>query len=145
MTTQCNILKRCEVEGRRYVFQARARKAGRLACEGCAAFDGITLEMMPLCDQLPECEGGIWVASQKRKGSPIIPIRIPADLLDRVDARVERSKTHCKIPFNRSTFILTAIAEKLAHYSRASRRGCNTPAVSEQDERNTPAAVEGEQ
>ena len=61
------------------------------------------------------------------KGSPIIPVRIPADLLDEIDARVARSVLFHKVPLTRSAFIILAMREKLDHYKRSCRKGCNTP------------------
>ena len=61
------------------------------------------------------------------KGSPIVNIRVQPGLLAQVDARCERSVTHCKVPMDRTAFITAAIVDKLDHYKRSSRKGCNTP------------------
>lgn len=57
------------------------------------------------------------------KGSPIVPIRIPADLLIEVEEVIVRSwDTRAAAPWNRTTFILAAIREKLSHLKRSSRK-----------------------
>lgn len=112
----------CEVAGVRYRHQRMPYKKGRLSCQGCAAWDAMAVDMLPLCDQLPECEGGIWKRQQQpSKGSPIVPIRIPADLLAQLDRQVKRTKGA-----TRSSVILAALDEK-----------CNTPAVTANPACNT--------
>lgn len=54
------------------------------------------------------------------KGSRIIPIRLPSDLLDQVDKAVQGSELRRKgEPWTRSSFIRRAIEEKLAHAARS--------------------------
>ena len=57
------------------------------------------------------------------KGSTIVPVRIPADLLAEVDATCTRlvATSACEPP-DRSQFIRRAIREKLDHYRRSRRR-----------------------
>lgn len=57
------------------------------------------------------------------KGSPIIPVRVPADLLAQVDEFIAR--TADKRPdgaFTRTSFILKCVADKLAHIYRSNRK-----------------------
>jgi hypothetical protein len=55
------------------------------------------------------------------KGSPIVPIRFAdAELLAAVDAAVEASVNNRKDrPWTRTSFILAAVREKLAHMERS--------------------------
>jgi len=54
------------------------------------------------------------------KGSPIIPVRIPNPLLEQIDREVDRSQTHRRIgAHTRSSFIIEAIADKLAKIERS--------------------------
>jgi hypothetical protein len=55
------------------------------------------------------------------KGSPLLSLRIPAELLGLVDQAIARSVyTRKDGPWNRSSFILAAIEEKLAKMARSS-------------------------
>jgi len=57
------------------------------------------------------------------KGSPIVVVRVPQDLLTVLDSEIEvvnRSKAALK--YDRSLFILTAVCEKLAHLERGRER-----------------------
>lgn len=55
-----------------------------------------------------------------KNASPVVPVRIPPALLTAIEAACERSRqTRRSEPYNRSTFILAAIAEKLAHMERS--------------------------
>lgn len=57
------------------------------------------------------------------KGSPVVPIRIPATLLERIETQIAESNPRRKgEPWTRSAFILSAIEEKLAKMER-SRKG----------------------
>jgi hypothetical protein len=55
------------------------------------------------------------------KGSPIVPIRFAdAELLAQIDAAVDSSVINRKDePWTRTSFILSAVREKLAHMERA--------------------------
>jgi hypothetical protein len=54
------------------------------------------------------------------KGSQIVPVRIPAELLGLVDDAVARSvHTRKDGPWTRSSFIIAAIEEKLAKKARS--------------------------
>jgi hypothetical protein len=54
------------------------------------------------------------------KGSQIVPVRIPAELLSLMDQAVARSvDTRHAGPWNRSSFILSAIEEKLKKMARS--------------------------
>ena len=56
------------------------------------------------------------------KGSPIIPVRIPAELLAAVDAAIARTSLKRREgPWTRSAWILQALRDKLAHMERAAR------------------------
>ncbi len=56
-------------------------------------------------------------------GSPIVPIRIPAELLATLDAEVSRSATtRSAEPWTRSSFIIAALREKIAHQQRSRNR-----------------------
>ena len=57
------------------------------------------------------------------KGSPIVPIRVPAELLVEVDRYVSESADSRKgEPWSRSSFIVTAIRDKLFHLERGRSR-----------------------
>jgi hypothetical protein len=57
------------------------------------------------------------------KGSPVLSIRIPAELLELVDEAVERSVgTRKDGPWTRSSFILASIEEKLKKMARSAGR-----------------------
>jgi hypothetical protein len=66
------------------------------------------------------------------KGSPIVPIRFAdADLLAAVDAAVESSVINRSgKPWTRTSFILAAVREKLAHLERSKRSRVPKPADS---------------
>jgi hypothetical protein len=54
------------------------------------------------------------------KGSQVVPVRIPAELLELVDQAVARSvDTRIAGPWNRSSFIIRAIEEKVAKMARS--------------------------
>jgi hypothetical protein len=54
------------------------------------------------------------------RGSPLVSIRIPAELLELVDQAVARSAdTRRDGPWTRSSFILAAIEEKLKKMARS--------------------------
>lgn len=62
------------------------------------------------------------------KGSPVIPIRFPVDLLAVVDQEVSRSADYrTDGPWTRSSFVLAAVREKLAKMER-SRKWRRKPA-----------------
>jgi hypothetical protein len=57
------------------------------------------------------------------KGSPRLTIRIPAELLALVDKAVYRSVyTRTNGPWTRSSFVISAIEEKLAKMARSAGR-----------------------
>ncbi len=56
------------------------------------------------------------------KGSPIVPIRFPAELLKAMDVTIHRqNRKRVGEPWTRSSWILHAICEKLDHIDRARR------------------------
>lgn len=68
------------------------------------------------------------------KGTRIYSLRLPPELMDEVEMAIERSVgNRAAEPYNRTTWIIAAIREKLAHLKRSSGRrksivkGCNTP------------------
>jgi hypothetical protein len=68
------------------------------------------------------------------KGSPVVPVRIPAELLAVIDATVSRVNVKTRgEPYTRSSWILAAIRDRLAHMERAKkpRRRAAGPARSE--------------
>lgn len=57
------------------------------------------------------------------KGSPIIPTRIPTELLGEIDAAIERANRHRKgEALTRSSFLIAAVREKLAKMERSRKR-----------------------
>lgn len=53
-------------------------------------------------------------------GSPRIIFRCPPLLLAAIDAEIARTNRNVKVePFNRSTWVLAAISQKLAHAARS--------------------------
>ena len=57
------------------------------------------------------------------KGSPNVVVRVHVDLLAEIDAEVEQSATSRPgEPWTRSSFIISAIREKLAHQRRSRGR-----------------------
>lgn len=67
------------------------------------------------------------------KGSQIVPVRIEPALLAEIDAAVRRSMDSFD-PHTRSSWILSAIREKLAHQRRGKRRKKDSPPVQENAE-----------
>jgi hypothetical protein len=69
------------------------------------------------------------------RGSPILSIRIPAELLELVDQAVARSvDTRKDGPWTRSSFIVAAIEEKLKKMARsAGKAGSSLPATYRRD------------
>jgi hypothetical protein len=58
------------------------------------------------------------------KGSPIIPIRFPTELLAWVDDEVARAqRTRSAGPWTRSSFVLTAVRAFLDKRERSRRQG----------------------
>jgi len=67
------------------------------------------------------------------KGSPIIPVRIPADLLGAIDRQIEsRNAVAHGEPWTRSAFIVAALREKLAKMER-SRSGRRRAAAEDRE------------
>ena len=56
------------------------------------------------------------------KGNPIVPVRVPEDVLAKIDREVERSVHRFSGKLDRSAFIRLAIAEKLDHMRRSRNR-----------------------
>jgi len=57
------------------------------------------------------------------RGSPLLTVRIPAELLALVDQTIARSAgTRRDGPWTRSSFIISAIEEKLAKMARSAGR-----------------------
>jgi hypothetical protein len=60
------------------------------------------------------------------KGSPVLSIRIPAELLELVDRAIARSvDTRKDGPWTRSSFIVAAIEEKLKKMARSAGRAAS--------------------
>lgn len=60
------------------------------------------------------------------KGSRVVPVRIPQALLEKIDAAVTRSVEGKKgEPWTRSSFIVAAVMDKLAHMERSSGRAAD--------------------
>ena len=54
------------------------------------------------------------------KGSPIVPLRIPAELLARIDEAIKSANhNRAEAEYNRTSWILHAISEKLAKRQRS--------------------------
>ena len=61
------------------------------------------------------------------KGSPIIPIRIQPNLLDQINRAINNANANRRLePYSRSSWILAAIQDKLAHLARARKRPSNS-------------------
>lgn len=73
------------------------------------------------------------------KGSPIVPLRIPEEVLAEIDAKVSRSLASGNDPHTRSSWILAAIREKLAHLKRGNRRTKHKESPCESPEPSTPS------
>jgi hypothetical protein len=69
------------------------------------------------------------------RGSPVLTVRIPAELLQLLDQTVARSvDTRLNGPWTRSSFIVKAIEEKLAKMARsAGRAGSALPPTYRRD------------
>lgn len=60
------------------------------------------------------------------KGSRIVPVRLPPEILEQLDTTIERvNATRRAEPFDRSAFIRAAIADKINHYNRSRRKPTN--------------------
>lgn len=58
------------------------------------------------------------------RGTPLTPLRLSAELLDRIDAEVERqNRTRAEEPYNRTSWIRQAIEERLAKLERGRKAG----------------------
>jgi hypothetical protein len=58
------------------------------------------------------------------RGTRHTPLRLSADLLDRIDREIEfTNERRAGEPFTRSAWIRQAIEEKLAHSERSRRKG----------------------
>jgi metal-responsive CopG/Arc/MetJ family transcriptional regulator len=58
------------------------------------------------------------------RGSTIVPVRIPDELLTLIDETIARVNPRKRDePFDRSSFIRKAILEKLNHYTRSNPKG----------------------
>lgn len=57
------------------------------------------------------------------KGTPITCLRIPPDLLDQIDQAIARAADHLPDePYTRTSWIISAIKEKLRHQERGRKR-----------------------
>jgi len=57
------------------------------------------------------------------KGTPIVPIRVNPILLRAMDAEIAKiNKCWKVIPYNRTTFILSAIRERIKHLERSRKK-----------------------
>lgn len=69
------------------------------------------------------------MAGKKNRGSPIVTLRVPPELLERVKARVARSlHTSRGEPLTVTAFILKALEDKLDHIERSNRPRSRRPA-----------------
>lgn len=65
------------------------------------------------------------------KGSPVITLRIPQDMLDEMDSAIGSANWHSKIePYRRASWIKAAIKQKLDHIKRSKKGKINAPANS---------------
>lgn len=55
------------------------------------------------------------------RGSPIIRVRVPAELLARIEAKVLRSQDSKDEPYTLSSWIISAIREKLGKHARSNK------------------------
>jgi hypothetical protein len=67
------------------------------------------------------------------RGSPLVSIRIPAELLEQVDQKVTRSATRRDVPWTRSSFIVAAIEEKLKKMARSAKHQSPIPPTYRRD------------
>jgi hypothetical protein len=66
------------------------------------------------------------------RGSQVIPVRIPGDELEMVDSTISRiNRRRREEPMTRSSFIRSALAEKLSHLERSKRK--KTPQLTHED------------
>jgi hypothetical protein len=88
-----------------------------------------------------ESEGGVQEPSKpsnppagrrKAKGSPVIPVRVPNELLALVDAAVARTLDQAS-PTTRSGWIIKAIEDRLAKQARSAKRPSDVPTTYARD------------
>lgn len=59
-------------------------------------------------------------SKNKRRGSPLVALRIPRDLLEVIDAKIEScNRTRRGEPYNRSSFIIASLRERFDKYIRS--------------------------
>lgn len=69
------------------------------------------------------------------RGSKILTVRVPQELLDLMDELVRHSETRrVESPHTRSSFILAAIEEKIKKMARSARREHGIPEAYERDQ-----------
>jgi hypothetical protein len=65
------------------------------------------------------------------RGSPIVPVRFAKAFLAGIDAEIRKvNRSRREVPYDRSSFLRAAVADKIAHLAR-SRRPKKQPAISE--------------
>ncbi len=59
-------------------------------------------------------------SKKKNRGSPVVTLRIPAELLAVIDDQVVKcNRTRREEPYTRTSFLLAALAERFEKYGRA--------------------------
>jgi len=62
------------------------------------------------------------------KGTPFVSVRVPDDLLQQIEQEIARTNQNTRnAPFTRSSWILVAIREKLAHAKRSRQKKKKKP------------------
>jgi hypothetical protein len=57
------------------------------------------------------------------KGSPFISLRLPGGMLEELDSLIAaKNQRRRESPWTRSSFVISAIQEKIAHYARSARK-----------------------
>lgn len=79
------------------------------------------------------------------RGSKIIPVRMPTELVEALVATITRvNKSRTEEPYSPSTFIRAAIREKIAHYARSNKKGKKHETLPcEPEESADPGAEQG--
>jgi hypothetical protein len=76
------------------------------------------------------------------KGSPIVPVRFEKELLATIDAEILRVNLHYSVvPYNRSSFIVKAVKDRMNHLARSRKGGKNKK--KKLDTTNAEAVVSG--
>lgn len=84
-------------------------------------------------------------SKKKNRGSPLVALRIPKQLLQQIDKQIEScNRTRREEPYTRSSFIIAALVERFEKYGRARKASKRKKGPTQQellDAANVPNAI----